>query len=435
MTQTASRARPDRAATVRDLDDEVVAPVYSRYSDLVVDTAEGALLHTADGREVVDMGSGIGVTNLGHRHPAVTAAAHAQLDRLWHLSVTAINEPMVRLAASLVRVTPPGLDRVFLCNSGAEAVEAALKLARRATGRSEVIAFDGAFHGRTYGAVTLTASQAKYHAGIGPLLPGVHHVPYPYPLRMGGEAAALATSLGAIERLLTTRVDARDVAAVVVEPLLGEGGYVVPPAGFLPALRRLCDEHGILLVADEVQSGFARTGRMFAVEHTQTVPDILCMAKAMGNGLPIGGIVAAEPVATAWHHGEHGTTFGGNPVACAAGIAVIEAIERENLCERAVRLGGEVMARAESWQERAPVLREVRGRGLMVGLEFVNADGTPAAGTARQIRHAALERDVLLLSCGSDHNVIRLVPPLTIDEEHLGRAMDVLEACVLESAR
>jgi 4-aminobutyrate aminotransferase len=412
----------EAAARWRERDAAHVSPCYSRYSDLVVERAEGAHLHTVDGRDVLDFGCGIGVTNLGHGHPAVRAAIHAQVDRLLHTSVTAYSLPLVELAEALAAVTPAGLDSVYACSSGTESIEAAIKLARKATGRSDLIAFLGGFHGRTYGSLSLTASKAKYHAGMGPLLPGVHHVPYPDPRRGSAEAG-----LAAIERLLATTVAAGDVAAVVVEPVLGEGGYLVPPAGLLPGLRRLCDRHGMLLVVDEVQTGVGRTGRFLAVEHTGTRPDIVCLAKGLGNGMPVAAMVATREVAGAWHPGDHGTTYGGNPVACAAAVAVIETIREERLVERAARLGDAVLERARAWPARCPRLADVRGLGLMIGLEFRTAEGEPDPGAVARVREAALEGGLLLLSCGGDDEVIRVVPPLTIPEEELDRGLGILE--------
>jgi 4-aminobutyrate aminotransferase len=438
VSQTATPPGVGDAQLWRERDAELLAPCYARYSDLVVDRAEGAHLHTVDGRDVLDFGSGIGVVNLGHRHPAVVAAVHAQVDRLWHTSVTTLNPLMIEAAEALVRIAPPGLDTVFFGNSGAEAVEAAIKLARKATGRTELIAFRGAFHGRTYGAVTLTASKAKYHQGVGPLLPGVHHVEYPYCLRRCPTDASGRCAVAAgeeIERLFATTVAPEDVAAIIVEPVLGEGGYVVPPAEFLPNLRRICDAHGILLIADEVQSGVGRTGRNFAVEHSGVVPDILCVAKGFGSGLPIGGIVAPAALMRAWHPGDHGTTFGGNPVACAAAIATVRVLEEERLAARAARLGDQVMAQARSWQAGVPALAEVRGLGLMIGLEFLHPDGSPATDVVAAVRNHALRRDLLLLSCGTDDNVIRLAPPLTIPEAELERGMAILEAGIREAVR
>ena len=428
----------DNAQLWRERDAELLAPCYARYSDLVVERAEGAHLYTVDGRDVLDFGSGIGVVNLGHRHPKVLAAVHEQVDRVWHTSVTTLNTPMIDAAEALVRIAPEGLDTVFFGNSGAEAVEAALKLARKATGRTEIIAFRGAFHGRTYGAVTLTASKAKYHQGIAPLLPGVHHVEYPYCLRRCPPDASGRCRVAAgeeIERLFQTTVAPSDVAAIVVEPVLGEGGYVVPPVEFLPNLRRICDAHGILLVADEVQSGVGRTGRNFAVDHAGVRPDILCVAKGLGSGLPVGGIVAPAAIMRAWHPGDHGTTFGGNPVACAAVAATVAVLESERIPERAARLGERVMARARSWQAWAPALAEVRGLGLMIGLEFLTPGGGAAADVVTAVRNRALDHDVLLLSAGPDENVIRLAPPLTIPEDELERGLDVLEQSIREVQR
>jgi 4-aminobutyrate aminotransferase len=417
-------------ATLLEKDRELISPTFGRYTDLVVDTAEGAWLHTMDGRSVLDFTCGIGVTNLGHRHPAVVRAVHEQIDRLWHVSGTTHHPQLVAAAEALVNVTPPGLNSVFFCNSGAEAVEGALKLARRATGRTEIIAFLGAFHGRTYGAVTLTASKARYHTGMGPFLPGVHHVRYPYCFRMCSHGRSEPCPIAAgeeLELLFRTLVPPESVAAIVVEPIQGEGGYVVPPDGFLTRLREICDAHGILLVADEVQTGFGRTGRMFAVDHSGVVPDIMCVAKGMGNGLPIGGIVAKTSVMSKWHPGEHGTTFGGNPVACAAATVVIETLRSERLPERAAALGERVLERARGWQAKHPHLGDVRGRGFMIGLEFMEGK-RPAPELTQRILHAALERDLLLLACGVDENVIRMIPPLTISEQELEKGMDVLEA-------
>ncbi|MBV8302143.1 MAG: aspartate aminotransferase family protein [Candidatus Dormibacteraeota bacterium] len=425
-----------RAGLWRERDAELIAPVYSRYSDLVVESAEGSTLMTVDGRRVLDFGCGIGVTNLGHRHPAVVAAVHQQVDTLWHTSVTAMHPQMIDAAAALVGVAPEGLDQVFFNNSGAEATETAIKLARRATGRQDIIAFIGGFHGRTYGAMSLTASKAKYRGYNGPFLPGVHHVRYPYCLRYcshgPGERCAIAEGED-IELLFKTRALPDTIAAVIVEPVQGEGGFVVPPPSFLPALRRICDEHGILLIVDEVQSGMGRTGRMFGVQHFGVTPDIMCVAKALANGLPIGGVVAKHSVMAHWHPGEHGTTFGGNAVACAALIAVIETMQRDRIPERAARLGKRAMERARSWQQRVPGLAEVRGLGLMIGLEFLR-DGRSDAELVSRIVHRALERDLLLLTSGPDDNVIRIMPPLTISEEELDRGLDIIEQSIMEAA-
>jgi 4-aminobutyrate aminotransferase len=419
------------AATWRERDAELISSAYHRYSDLVVETAEGAHLYTVDGRDVLDFGCGIGVTNLGHRHPAVVTAVHEQVDRLWHTSVTAFHPQMIEAAAALVSVTPPSLDQVFLNNSGAEAIEGAIKLARRSTGRGDIIAFVGGFHGRTYGALSLTASKATYRRGMGPLLPGVHHIRYPYCFRYCSHPSGALCDLAERELalLFATTTSPETVAAIVVEPVQGEGGYVVPPASFMPMLRKVCDEHGILLVVDEVQTGFGRTGRMFAVEHTGVEPDIMCVAKALGNGMPIAATIARNRVMRAWNEGEHGSTYGGNPVACAAAVAVIQTLTRERIPERAERIGRGVMERARRWQLEMPALADVRGLGLMIGLEFMQGDA-PATALVTRIAANALARGLLVLSCGIDGNVIRLIPPLTIPEAELAAGLDILEAAM-----
>ncbi len=423
------------AATWRERYSEIVSPVYSRYSDLVVESALGTHLHTVDNRDVLDFGSGIGVVNLGHRHADVVAAVHAQVDLVWHTSVTAMHPRMIEAAEKLVSITPDGLDQAFFCNSGAEAVEAAMKLARRASGRTDFIAFRGAFHGRTYGAVSLTASNSRYHHGMGPFLPGVHHVTYPHCLRTCTHAAGERCPIAEgeeIARLFKTMVDPSNVAAIIVEPIQGEGGYIVPPARFLPRLREICDEHGILLIADEVQSGMARTGRMFAVDHVGVTPDIMCIAKALGNGIPVAAMVARHSVMKHWEPGEHGTTYGGNPIACAAVIAVIDAIVRDDLCGRATALGKRIQDRARGWMKDMPEIVDVRGRGLMVGIEF-GEDAAAAHEMVSRIQQAALAKGVLLLTCGTDHNVIRLIPPITTSEADLDSGLDMLEAAIKES--
>jgi 4-aminobutyrate aminotransferase len=425
------------AAVWRERDAELLSPAYHRYSDLVIDHAEGTHLYTVDGRDVLDFGCGIAVTNLGHVHPAVTAAVHDQVDQLWHTSVTAHSPRMIEAAETLVSVMPEGLSRVFFNNSGAEAVEGAIKLARRATGRTDLIAFIGGFHGRTFGALSLTASKSRYRAGLGPLLAGVHHTRYPDCLHHcshgGGERCPIAAG-DDLELLLATTASPSNVAAIIVEPLQGEGGYIVPPATFLPMLRRLCDEHGILLIADEVQSGLGRTGTMFATEHTGVVPDIMCVAKALANGLPIGATVARDEVMRAWGPGEHGSTYGGNAVVCAAAKAVIETLVRDDLPGRAARLGARAMERLRTLQHDVPELVDVRGLGLMIGLEFAR-DGKPAAKLVARITANALDRGLLLLTCGIDDNVIRLIPPLTVSDDELSAGLDIIEAAMRDETR
>ena len=432
-----SAASPVSAAVWRERDAELISSAYHRYSDLVVDHAQGTHLHTVDGRDVLDFGCGIAVTNLGHLHPAVVEAVHTQTDLLWHTSVTAFNPRMIEAAGALISITPAGLDQVFFNNSGAEAVEGAIKLARRATGRPDIIAFTGAFHGRTYGALSLTGSKAKYRAGVGPFLPGVHHTRYPYCFRYcshGPDERCSIAEGDELRLLFATTAPPENVAAIIVEPVQGEGGYIVPPPTFLPTLRSLCDENGILLIVDEVQSGLGRTGRMFATEYTGVVPDIMCIAKALGNGLPIGATVARHEIMREWQPGEHGSTYGGNAVACAAAVAVIETLQREKLPERAALLGKRVMDQLRGLQRELPEIADVRGLGLMIGVEFMR-HGTPAGDLVARVTDNALNRGLLLLTCGIDDNVIRLVPPLTVSDEELADGLAILEAAIREEVK
>ena len=428
MTSAAS------AEVWRDRDSEIISPGYGRYSDLVVERADGAHLYTVDGRDVLDFGCGIGVTNLGHNHRAVITAVHEQVDKLWHTSVTTLNTALIEAAQALTSISPPGLDQVFFANSGAEAVEGAIKLARRATGRTEIIAFTGGFHGRTYGALSLTASKAKYRRGMGPWLPGIHHVRYPHCFRTckhdKDEECRIANGED-IYRLFESRVLADSVAAIIVEPIQGEGGYVVPPRNFLPRLRQICDDYGILLIADEVQSGFGRTGKMWAVDHFGVVPDIMTVAKAIANGLPLSGILSSHNVMSAWHPGEHGTTYGGNPIACAAATAAIETLQREKLVERAATLGDYIMEKARGWMAGNKELVDVRGLGLMIGLEFMD-NGRSATGYVSRLQKRCVEHGLLLLTCGSEDNVVRLIPPLNISQEDLDKGLDILHTAMGE---
>src|ERR1700726_3144528 len=380
-----------------------LSQVLYRYTPIVVDHARGSYMYSVDGRRYLDFASGIAVTNLGHSHPAVVAAAKAQLDKFMHTSVVAHHEPAIELAERIAAVAPGKLDKVFFANSGAEAVEGAIKLARYTTGRPALIAFQGAFHGRTYGALSLTASKGYYRERYEPLLPAVYHVPYPYPYRNPtgpGDAATLDYVFNFIDEMLDTRVPPRNVAAFIVEPVLGEGGYVVPPAGFLPRLRKLCDQHGILLIADEVQSGYGRTGKMFACEHTGVVPDIMTLAKSIASGLPLSAVVATSKLMDQWEPAAHGSTFGGNPVSCAAGIATLDVFEREGILENAATRGAELIRRLGDLQRRLPAIGEVRGLGLMVGVELVNKDGSANKDLQKKVRQVCLDSGMVVLSCG-----------------------------------
>jgi len=416
---------------------EHLSQVLYRYTPLVIEHAKGSYLYAVDGRRYLDFASGIAVTNLGHGHPAVLRAAHDQLDKLVHTSVVAHHEPAIELAERIAAVAPGKLDKVFFANSGAEAVEGAIKLARYTSGRPALVAFQGAFHGRTYGALSLTASKSYYRERYEPFLPGVYHAPYPYPYRNPsgpGEDATLKYVFDFIEEMLDTRVPPGNIAAFIVEPVLGEGGYVVPPAAFMPRLRALCDAHGILLIADEVQSGYGRTGKMFASEHTGVVPDIMTLAKSIASGLPLSAVVASSNLMDQWQPAAHGSTFGGNPVACAAGVATLEVFEREPILANASEKGGELMRRLRELQQKTPAIGEVRGLGLMVGVELVHADGSPDKELQKKIRQVCLDSGMVVLSCGPHDNVLRLVPPLNISQAELDEGWEILSGAFQEVA-
>lgn len=409
-----------------------LSAAWMRYTNIVAERGEGVYLHSTDSRTYLDFTSGIGVTNTGHCHPKVAAAAKQQIDRLIHGQLNIVyHQPIFDLVAELLTVMSPGLDTFFLSNSGAEAVEAALKLARQATRRPNIISFRGAFHGRTMGALSLTTSSAGYRAGYQPLMGGVCVAPYPYAYQYGWTAEETsAFCLGEIRAMLATETAPRDTAAVLVEPVLGEGGYVPSPPGFLQGLRQICDEHGILLLVDEVQSGFGRTGRWFAHQHYGITPDILIMAKAMASGFPLSCIAARKPVMDAWLPGAHGGTFGGNAVSCAAAVATIQVIREEGLVENAARQGEYLLGRLRELQQQHPLIGDVRGLGLMVATEFTTRDGQPDDKTCKAVWSRCLERGLMLLMCGPFHNIIRWVPPLIVDRTAIDQAVDIFEAAL-----
>ncbi len=409
-----------------------IPPVWARYTDLIVERASGSWIETVEGERYLDYTCGIGVTNTGHAHPRVAAAIADQAARGIHLQQNILyHQPGLELHRRLpVRFPNARAGEeygLFLSNSGAEAVEAAVKLAKAATRRPLVIAFRGGFHGRTHGAMALTSSNVKYRAHFEPLMGGVHFVPYPYPLRMGGDAAALTATLDALDELFATVVGPDDVAAFVVEPVLGEGGYVVPPDGFLPALRELADRHGILLAVDEVQSGYARTGRFFATEWTDTTPDIVIMAKGIASGLPLSGIMAARSLLDQLAPGTHGGTYGGNAVACAAALATLDVIDEERLADRAHRLGGRLLDGLRVRAEGHPCVAEVRGRGMMIAIELAEGEAlTPRADLAKALLGEAMARKLLLLTCGTRGQVVRIIPPLVTTEDEVDLAIGII---------
>jgi 4-aminobutyrate aminotransferase len=406
-----------------------LSPVWPRYTDILAERAEGIYIYGADGRRYIDFTCGIGVTNTGHCHPRVVRAAQEQCALLIHGQANIVyHRPMLRLVEELRTVVPAGLDTFFFSNSGAEAVEAAVKLARHATGKPYVIVFQGSFHGRTVGTMSLTTSKTIYRLRYQPLMPGVVVAPYPYAYRYGWTPEETARfCLRELRHLLVTQCDPSETAAILVEPVLGEGGYVVPPAGFLPGLRAIADEHGLLLIADEVQSGFGRTGRWFAIEHFGVVPDIMVMAKGLASGFPLSGIAARRELMERWVPGTHGGTYGGNAVACAAAVATIQVMREEGLIENSARQGAFLLERLREVQKRHPRIGDVRGLGLMVGVEFTAPDGTPDKPTAKAVVRACLERGLILLTCGPLDNTIRWIPPLIVTREQLEEALEIFE--------
>jgi 4-aminobutyrate aminotransferase/(S)-3-amino-2-methylpropionate transaminase len=423
-----------RSRAVLERKERVVAAPLSIYLPIVVREARGATITDLDGNVFIDFTGGVGVLNAGHAAPRVVAAATEQLARFTHTDFTMLPyESYVALAERLVALAPiSGEVRAALFNSGAEAIENAVKIARCATGRPAIVAFDGAFHGRTLMAMTLTSKTHPYKAGLGPFAPEVYRVPYANPYRGPDALAALAE----LERALHTRVAAEEVAAIVFEPVQGEGGFVVPPPEFVRGLRRICDAHGIVLVADEVQTGFCRTGRMFAMEHFGVEPDLMTVAKSIAGGLPLSGVIGRAELMDAPPDSAIGGTFPGNPVACAAALAVLDTIEEEGLVARSQAVGETIRARLERWRDRSSAVGDVRGLGAMLALELVRDRATkePAPELATEIALEAARHGLLLLKAGVYGNCLRVLVPLVITDEQLDEALGVWEGALLAVA-
>ncbi len=416
--------------------DNLISPVWPRYTPIVAQRGEGAYVYDQDGTRYLDFTTGIGVTNTGHCHPQVVQAIQEQAAKLLHGQVNIVyHPPLLDLAKELRSIVPGDLDCFFFSNSGAEAVEGAVKLARHATGKSNVIVFQGSFHGRTALTMALTTSKTIYRLGYQPLPAGVFVAPYPYAYHYGwSEEETEAFCLRELELLLKMQTDPSETAAILVEPVLGEGGYVVPPAGFLKGLRRVCDEHGLLLIADEVQSGFGRTGKWFAIEHFDVEPDVMTMAKGLASGMPLSGVAARRELMERWIPGSHGGTYGGNAVACAAAAATVRVIRDEGLLENAARMGARLMQRLRALQAEYPIVGDVRGLGLMVATEFTAQDGSPATDAAKAVVKACLERRLMLLTCGPWNNTVRWIPPLIVTEEQIEEGVTIFEEALSETA-
>ncbi|MCX2523723.1 4-aminobutyrate--2-oxoglutarate transaminase [Larsenimonas rhizosphaerae] len=390
--------------------------------------AENAEIWDVEGNRYIDFGGGIGVLNLGHRHPKVVEAVKAQLDKVMHTCATVMPyAPYVQLCQKLCEMMPgDGDKRALLVNSGAEAVENAVKIARAGTGRSAVIAFDGSFHGRTMMTLALTGKVLPYKHDFGPMPGDVFRAPFPVP----AHGISDEDSLAAIHRLFKTDVPAHRVAAIIIEPVQGEGGFYQASPAFMQALRDLCDEHGIALIADEVQSGFARTGKLFAIEHTGVVPDIITTAKSLADGMPLAAVIGKADLMDASGPGSLGGTYGGNPLSCAAALAVIEAIEEENILARSTAMGERLAQRFKQWEEQFSWVAHSRNTGAMAAFELVNDAGEPDPELTRKLTKTAAEQGLILLSCGFYANTIRILVPLTARDELLEEGLDIIERCL-----
>ena len=421
-------------------DERFVSPSYSRFYPLVVDSARDCLVKDVDGNEYIDLNSGIACMNVGHNHPKVVSAIKNQCDRFLHYSNTDFYyEGVINLAEKLDEITPGGFEKkTYFGNSGTEAIEAAVKLAKWHTRKQLFIGFINAFHGRTVGSLSLTASKPTQRRHFSPLMPGVTHVPYAYCYRCPFKLTYPDCDYWCVdfidEFVLQKYAPPEDVAAIVFEPIQGEGGYVVPPPEYFQRLTKLADEHGLLTIADEVQSGIGRTGKWFAIEHWNVEPDIICSAKALASGLPIGATIADARVMD-WPGGSHASTFGGNPLSCAAALAVIETIREEKLLDNANKQGVYMLKRLGEFGQESGIVGDVRGKGLMIGVELVEDKESkkPAVQKAREVMVRSWKRGVAIVTCGV--STLRISPPLTIQREMLDAALNIVEDTINEVAK
>ncbi len=417
------------------LDPATLIPrVVGRYSPVTVDRGEGIYVWDLDGTRWTDFSSGIAVTNTGHCHPRVVSAIQEQAAKIIHAQQNIfVHEPVMRAASSLIETLPERLNQVFWANSGAEAIEGALKLAKVATHRSAVIAFRGAFHGRTHGAMSVTSSRAKVRGHYEPLLPGIYYANYPYMFRSpfkGEQADADLHYLNEIEHLFETMVMPDDVAAILVETIAGEGGYLVPTERWFQGVREICSRHGIMLIVDEIQTGVGRTGKMWGFEHYGIEPDIMTVAKGLGSGMPVSAIVSSKEIMDNWAPGAHGGTYGGNAVATAAVHATLEVIKDEGLVENAAARGIQLVAGLEEIQAKYPVIGDIRGKGLMIATEFVKPDGKPNPEAVASVIKRAQDNKMLLLNCGTWDQAIRVIPPLVVTSDQINDFLNVFEDSV-----
>lgn len=413
-----------------------MTPAWSRIFNFVADHAEGAYIYTDDGRKLLDFTSGIGVTNTGHCHPKVVEAIREQAGMFLHAQANiVIHKPMLQLIEELRTIVPPALDSFFFANSGAEALENAVKIAKAATGRQNIIVFNGSFHGRTAQTMALTTSKIGYRTGFGPLPAGIYVSPFPYAFNLNmTEEQASQYALEKLEYLLASQTAPKDTAAILIESVMGEGGYIVPPVSFMKGLREICDRHGIMLIFDEVQSGFGRTGKWFAIEHFGVVPDIMTAAKGIASGMPLSAVFSRTDIMKKLEVGSIGGTYGGNAVACAAGVATVRAIRDEKMLGNASERGIQLMTGLRKFQEEYPQIGDVRGKGLMVGAEFI-VDGSQAKAKplVKELITRSAEKDLLLLSCGTYDNTMRWIPPLNVTSRQINDGLNIFGEALKET--
>jgi 4-aminobutyrate aminotransferase len=413
-----------------------MTPAWTRIFNFVADRAEGSYIYTDDGRKLLDFTCGIGVTNTGHCHPKVVEAIREQAGSFIHAQANVvIHKPMLQLIEELRKVVPPSIDSFFFANSGAEALENAVKIAKVVTGRQNVIVFNGSFHGRTHAAMALTTSKTIYRAGFAPLMAGVYVAPFPYAYALGmTEEQAGQFCLEQLEYLLASQTAPKETAAILIESVLGEGGYVVPPASFMKGLREICDKHGILLIFDEVQSGFGRTGKWFALEHFGVVPDIITAAKGIASGMPLSGVFTRTDIMKKLETGSIGGTYGGNAIACAAGVATVRAMHDEKMLENATDKGIQLMTGLRKLQEEYSQIGDVRGKGLMIGTEFTaNGNRGKEKQMVKDVIHSAEEKGLLLLSCGTYDNTVRWIPPLNVTSAQINDGLKIFGEALNET--
>lgn len=413
---------------------KMLAPIFSQdWPNLPVVKAQGLYLYGLDGKRYMDFMAAFGVVNVGHNHPRVVTAAREQMEKQIHGAVgVTLHESVLRLAYMLPEILPGNLDMFFFGNSGSEAVEGAIKLARNVTGRPGIIAFMGAFHGRTYGAASLTASKAIYRTGLDPFLPSIYHVPYADPYHSShpdNPTLCVEESLDQLQILLKRIIAPSQVAAVIVEPIQGEGGYIVPPKEFLKRLREICTSNGMLLICDEVQSGFGRTGEWFAAQAFDITPDVMAIAKGIASGFPLGAVCARSELMSRWEPTVHGTTFGGNPVSCAAAVATIDTIRDEGLLQNAKKSGEYLISRLKDLKAKHKVIGDARGLGLMTAIEFIvpGTNREPNSAAAKKFLNECLSRGLLMYPCGLYGQVVRLAPPLNVTRQQIDEAMSIAD--------